>query len=59
MNEHNGWKSETTWTINVFYMEALEDMVKGGGSFEDMKWYVENELRKGCLGNSATSWAVR
>lgn len=47
MSEYNGWKNETTWTINVFYMEAFEDMVKGGGSFEDMKWYVENELRKG------------
>ena len=24
MNEHNGWKNETTWTINVFYMETIE-----------------------------------
>jgi len=46
MNEHNGWKNETTWTINVFYMEAMQDMVKGGGT-DDIKWYVENELKKG------------
>ena len=28
MNDYNGWKNETTWTMNVFYMETIEKMLK-------------------------------
>lgn len=44
MNEHNGWKNETTWTINVFYMETIEQMLKNGATQDDIVAHIKREL---------------
>jgi hypothetical protein len=44
MNEHNGWKNETTWTINIFYMEKIEKMLDEGCSQETIVEYIKREL---------------
>ena len=44
MNEHNGWKNETTWTINVFYMEKIEKMLDEGCSQETIVEHIKREL---------------
>ncbi len=46
MNKYNGWYNKITWHINARFMDAMEDMVRGGGT-NDIKWYVEHELTKG------------
>ena len=46
MNEHNGWKNETTWTINVFYMEKIEKMLDEGCSQETIVEYIKHELNQ-------------
>ena len=46
MNEHNGWKNETTWTINVFYMEKIEKMLDEGCSQETIVEYIKRELNQ-------------
>jgi hypothetical protein len=46
MNEHNGWKNETTWTINVFYMERIERMLDEGCSQETIVEYIKRELNQ-------------
>ena len=46
MNEHNGWKNETTWTINVFYMEKIEKMLDEGCSQETIIEYIKRELNQ-------------
>ena len=46
MNEHNGWKNETTWTINVFYMERIEKMLDEGCSQETIVEYIKRELNQ-------------
>lgn len=45
MNKHRGWYNESTYLINAFYNEAIEDMVKAGGSHE-IKWYITHQLEK-------------
>ena len=44
MNEHNGWKNETTWTINVFFMETIEEMLKAGSSQENIEFQIKRKL---------------
>ena len=44
MNEHNGWKNETTWTINVFFMETIEEMLKAGSSHENIELQIKRKL---------------
>jgi hypothetical protein len=44
MNEHNGWKNETTWTINVFFMETIEEMLKAGSSHENIEFQIKRKL---------------
>ncbi len=46
MSEHNGWKNETTWTINVFYMERIERMLDEGCSQETIVEYIKRELNQ-------------
>ena len=46
MNEHNGGKNETTWTINVFYMEKIEKMLDEGCSQETIVEYIKRELNQ-------------
>ena len=46
MDEHKGWKNETTWTINVFYMETIEEMLKGGSSQDDIVVHIKRELNQ-------------
>ena len=46
MNEHNGWKNETTWTINVFYMERIEKMLDEGCSQETIVEHIKRELNQ-------------
>jgi hypothetical protein len=46
MNEHNGWKNETTWTINVFYMETIEQMLKDGNTQENIVHRIKRELNQ-------------
>ena len=46
MSEHNGWKNETTWTINVFYMEKIERMLDEGCSQETIVEYIKRELNQ-------------
>jgi predicted N-acyltransferase len=46
MNEHNGWKNETTWTINVFYMETIEKMLEQGCSHETIVEHIKRELNQ-------------
>ena len=46
MNEHNGWKNETTWTINVFYMEKIEKMLDEGCSQDTIVEYIKRELNQ-------------
>jgi hypothetical protein len=46
MNEHNGWKNETTWTINVFFMEAIEEMLKAGSSQENIEFQIKRKLNQ-------------
>jgi len=46
MNEHNGWKNETTWTINVFYMETIEQMLKNGNTQENIVHHIKRELNQ-------------
>jgi hypothetical protein len=41
MNEHNGWKNETTWTVNVFYMETIQEMLKSGATQETIVEYIK------------------
>ena len=45
MNKHRGWYNEATYLINALYNEAIEDMVKAGGS-NDIKWYITHQLEK-------------
>ena len=46
MNEHNGWKNEITWTINVFYMEKIERMLDEGCSQETIEEHIKRELNQ-------------
>ena len=46
MNEHNGWKNETTWTINVFFMETIEQMLKDGATEEGIVHRIKRELNQ-------------
>jgi hypothetical protein len=46
MNEHNGWKNETTWTINVFFMETIEEMLKAGSSQENIEFQIKRKLNQ-------------
>ena len=46
MNEHNGWKNETTWTINVFFMETIEEMLKSGSSQENIEFQIKRKLNQ-------------
>ena len=46
MNEHNGWKNETTWTINVFYMDTIEQMLKDGATHESIVHHIKRELNQ-------------
>jgi hypothetical protein len=39
--EHNGWKNETTWTMNVFYMETIQQMVTDGLSQESIVEHIK------------------
>ncbi len=45
MNKHRGWYNEATYLINAFYNEAIEDMVKAGGS-NDIKWFITHQFEK-------------
>jgi hypothetical protein len=45
MNKYRGWYNEATYLINALYNEAIEDMVKAGGS-NDIKWYITHQLEK-------------
>ena len=44
MNEYNGWKNETTWTVNVFYMETIQEMLKTGSSQDTIVEHIKREL---------------
>ena len=44
MSDYNGWKNETTWTINVFYMEKIERMLNEGCSQETIVEHIKREL---------------
>ena len=46
MSEYNGWKNETTWTINVFYMETIEQMLKDGNTQEKIVHHIKRELNQ-------------
>ena len=46
MNEYNGCKNETTWTINVFYMETIEQMLKDGNTQEKIVHHIKRELNQ-------------
>lgn len=44
MNDYNGWKNETTWTINVFFMNTIEEMLKEGSSHENIEFQIKRKL---------------
>jgi hypothetical protein len=46
MSDYNGWKNETTWTINVFYMETIERMLKDGATEESIVHHIKRELNQ-------------
>ena len=46
MSDYNGWKNETTWTINVFYMETIERMLKDGATEEGIVHRIKRELNQ-------------
>ena len=46
MSEYNGWKNETTWTVNVFYMETIERMLKDGATEEGIVHRIKRELNQ-------------
>jgi hypothetical protein len=46
MSDYNGWKNETTWTINVFYMETIERMLKDGVTEEGIVHHIKRELNQ-------------
>ena len=46
MSDYNGWKNETTWTINVFYMETIEQMLKVGNTQENIVHHIKRELNQ-------------
>jgi hypothetical protein len=46
MSDYNGWKNETTWTINVFYMETIERMLKDGVTEEVIVHHIKRELNQ-------------
>jgi len=46
MSDYNGWKNETTWTINVFYMETIERMLKDGNTEEGIVHHIKRELNQ-------------
>jgi hypothetical protein len=54
MNDYNGWKNETTWTINVFYMETIEKMLNDGLTHESIVEHIKFML----TGHSELSWVV-
>ena len=41
MNDYNGWKNETTWTINVFYMETIERMLNDGLTHQSIVEHIK------------------
>lgn len=40
----NGWKNQSTWTVNVLFMENIERMVRNGMGVHEIK----NELESYC-----------
>ena len=44
INEYNGWKNETPWTVNVFYMETIQEMLKSGATQETIVEYIKRNL---------------
>jgi hypothetical protein len=46
MSDYNGWKNETTWTINVFFMETIERMLKDGATEEGIVHRIKRELNQ-------------
>ena len=46
MDEFKGWKNETTWTINVFFMETIEEMLKAGSSQENIEFQIKRKLNQ-------------
>ena len=46
MSDYNGWKNETTWTINVFFMETIEQMLKDGATEEGIVHHIKRKLNQ-------------
>ena len=46
MDEYNGWKNEPTWTINVDYMETIEEMLKSGSSEDAIEEHIKRQLNQ-------------
>ena len=46
MDEFKGWKNETTWTINVFFMETMEEMLKSGSSEDAIEEHIKRQLNQ-------------
>jgi hypothetical protein len=44
MNEYNGWKNETTWTINILFMETIEQLVKDGYDVDEIATNIYRKL---------------
>lgn len=37
MEEHNGWKNQVTWVVNVFAMPMIERMLQEGETEEEIQ----------------------
>jgi hypothetical protein len=44
MSEYNGWKNETTWTVNILLMETIEQLVKSGYSVDEVATHIYRKL---------------
>jgi len=69
MNEYNGWKNETTWTVNILLMETIEELVKNGYTLndvashfyktwkiDDLNWHVNQIF--GCAWKQIDWWTL-
>ena len=44
MNDYNGWKNETTWTVNILFMETIEQLIKGGCELDEVATHIYRKL---------------
>ena len=44
MNDYNGWKNETTWTVNILFMETIEQLIKDGYELDEVATHIYRKL---------------